>query len=135
MGLKDDFKNELLSFSNALNRLQESLAQPKDQFVRDSVVQRFEFSFELAWKVLKLYLEFLGRGQYNSPRECILAGAQVGVIDNSAKWLDYLRDRNISTHAYSEDLADQVYESAAEFVHDGLDLLKLLEEKFKESEA
>ncbi|WP_448568477.1 nucleotidyltransferase substrate binding protein [Thermus sp.] len=41
-------------------RLASALAQPKDEFVRDSAIQRFEFTFELSWKTLKTYLELQG---------------------------------------------------------------------------
>ena len=135
MGIKEDFKIELGSYENALYRLKDSLEKPNDEYMRDSVIQRFEFSFELAWKVLKMYLDFLGRDRYNSPRECILAGAQVAVIAHPEDWPEYLRARNISTHVYSEDLANEVYNTAKKFIDDGFVLLNLLREKFKESKT
>jgi len=36
-------------FERAIQRLDEALSQPKDEFIRDSVIQRFEFTFELSW--------------------------------------------------------------------------------------
>ncbi|MFN7504251.1 MAG: nucleotidyltransferase substrate binding protein, partial [Limnobacter sp.] len=47
-------------FIKASQRLTEACAQPVDSFIRDSVIQRFEFCWELAWKTLKLRLEILG---------------------------------------------------------------------------
>ncbi len=44
-------------FSQAASRLAEALARPKDAFMRDSSIQRFEFTFDLAWKALKVHLE------------------------------------------------------------------------------
>ena len=47
----------LSPMSGALRSLKKSLDQPKDEFVRDSVIQRFEYSFEICWKTLKRYFE------------------------------------------------------------------------------
>lgn len=40
-------------FTEVVLRLQDALAQPKNGFIRDSVIQRFEFSIELSWKTAK----------------------------------------------------------------------------------
>jgi nucleotidyltransferase substrate binding protein (TIGR01987 family) len=47
----------ITDYLNALHQLEKAARQPEDEFIRDSVIQRFKFTYELAWKMLKLRLE------------------------------------------------------------------------------
>ncbi|RLC35520.1 nucleotidyltransferase [Candidatus Shapirobacteria bacterium] len=129
MELREKVEKIRDSLFRAVNRLTDALKQEKSEFIRDSVVQRFEFSFELCWKLMKLVLAYLGSENCNSPRECITVSAGVGLIDNPEKWLDYLELRNLSVHMYSQKMAEDVYELASDFVEDVKKLEKVVEEK------
>lgn len=95
-------------FSDALESLREVLQMPKDEFLRDSAIKRFEFTYELAWKAIKAHLEEKGVSVY-SPRDAIRAAFQDGLIMDDPLWLQMVETRNQSTHAYGEPLAEQVY--------------------------
>lgn len=97
-----------LQFSDALESLREVLLMPKDEFLRDSAIKRFEFTYELAWKAIKAHLEEKGVSVY-SPRDAIRAAFQDGLIADDPLWLQMVETRNQSTHAYGEPLAEQVY--------------------------
>lgn len=129
MDLKDKIEKQRGSFIKAIDRLEEALEEEKNEFVRDSVVQRFEFSFELGWKLMKMVLNYLGREDCNSPRESIVISAQVKLIDNPEKWLDYLEVRNLSVHMYSENTAEEVYKLAGDFVGDARGLERVIGER------
>lgn len=90
--------------ARAVERLEKALAQPKDEFVRDSAIQRFEFCFELSWKVLQSYLELEGL-EARSPRAAIRAAFQVGLLSDDPGWLDILELRNLTSHTYDKALA------------------------------
>ena len=62
---------------------------------RAGVIQFFEIAIELAWKVLKDYLES-HEIQFNSPREVIKSAFQNGFIENGHVWMDALADRNLT---------------------------------------
>ncbi len=64
-------------------------------------------TFELAWKVLKDYLESEGY-MVKSPRETVKQAFQIGLIDNGHIWIDALSNRNLTTHTYDEELADKM---------------------------
>lgn len=68
---------------------------------RAGLIQFFEMSFELAWKVMKDYLEANGT-EVNSPREAIKTAFQQGLIDSGHDWMDALTDRNLTVHTYDE---------------------------------
>ena len=74
---------------------------------RAGIIQFFEITFELAWKVLKDYLESEGY-MVKSPRETIKQAFQIGLIDNGHVWIDALSNRNLTTHTYDEELATKM---------------------------
>ena len=72
-----------------------------------AVIQTFEMTVELAWKVLKDYLNFL---QYKvvSPREAVKQAFASELIDNGEVWIAMIEDRNLTSHAYDETKADEI---------------------------
>lgn len=99
-------------FEKAVARLEEALLQPKNDFLRDSVIQRFEFSVELAWKTTK---KFMGTAT-SAPKDVIREMAQNAYIDDVEKWLEAIDMRNLSSHTYKEELAEKVYNFAKSFL-------------------
>lgn len=111
-------------------RLKDALEQPKNEFLRDSVIQRFEFTFELSWKVMKTANEMLGK-ECASPRQCIRVSAQTAIIDNPEMWMTYLNQRNYASHIYSEPTAEHIYTTAKTFVTDVSVLIDRIEQELK----
>ena len=77
------------------------------------IIQFFEMTFELGWKVLKDYLESEGY-IVKSPRETIKQAFQVGIIENGHVWIDALSNRNLTTHTYDEELANKMTQEIIE---------------------
>ncbi|HEX9873493.1 MAG TPA: nucleotidyltransferase substrate binding protein [Deferrimonas sp.] len=112
-------------YLKALKQLEKAVAQPKNEFIRDSVIQRFEFTHELAWKMLKLQLEAEGL-IVRTPRETLQEALQAGLIEDGNLWSDMQKMRNLTSHTYHEQLAEDVY---AFIVGQALHLFQLLAEK------
>jgi|CXWL01.1.fsa_nt_gi nucleotidyltransferase substrate binding protein (TIGR01987 family) len=106
--MSDKLRNLLRLLGIALTRLEGALAQPVNEFVRDSAIQRFEFTFELFWKSLKGYAEESGVEAY-SPRDSLRTAFQLGVIQENSDWFQMLQDRNLTSHTYNEVTADTIY--------------------------
>lgn len=98
----------LQAFDRAVGRLLEALAKPEDPIVRDACIQRFEFTFEMAWRSLQAYARREGL-ECASPRECIRVGFRLRVIENDPSWLAMVEDRNRTSHTYDEDSAIAIY--------------------------
>lgn len=77
---------------------------------KGGLIQFYEMTFELAWKLLKDYLYEQGFN-VNSPREAIKQAFQSTIIDNGQEWIDALEDRNLTTHTYDEETAEKVVKS------------------------
>lgn len=108
---KDRFTERQTEVGNAAARLREAVAAPEDAIVRDAVIQRFEFSFELVWKALKLYLERQGH-ECGGPRPTLkkaFAEGLIPTVEEADVWLQMLEDRNLTSHAYDEALATSIY--------------------------
>ena len=108
---KERFIERQAEASKATARLLEAAAQPESDIVRDAVIQRFEFSFELIWKALKLYLERQGH-ECGGPRPTLKKAFAEGLIatpEEADVWLKMLEDRNLTSHAYDQALATSIY--------------------------
>lgn len=93
-------------------RLAEVVAHPESELIRDAAIQRFEFTFEVVWKTLKLYLEHQGL-ECGSPRLTLKKAFIENLISTPEEadvWLQMLEDRNLTSHAYDEALAHRIYE-------------------------
>jgi len=101
------------NFQNAVVRLSEALAElaanPGSTVVRDGVIQRFEFTFELAWKSLREYMEDQGASMDAVfSKQVFKAAYAAGIIDDGQVWLDMLASRNVTSHVYDDSQAAQV---------------------------
>jgi nucleotidyltransferase substrate binding protein (TIGR01987 family) len=115
------------NFKNALSRLKEGIAKYNgtDDLLRDGVIQRFEFTFELAWKTLKAVFEDEGLIGLNSPKTVLREAFAAELIKEDELWLAMLNDRNSTAHIYNEHLANEICHNIQEkYV---LALAKLLE--------
>ncbi|HCS78741.1 TPA: nucleotidyltransferase [Patescibacteria group bacterium] len=98
----------------ATERLIEAIALPETQIHRDATIQRFEFTFELAWKLMHAILADNGIEVYG-PKNTFREAARLQLIDNVEIWFTFLEARNLTTHTYKEDNAKYVYRKAKEF--------------------
>ncbi|MCR6105389.1 nucleotidyltransferase substrate binding protein [Salipaludibacillus agaradhaerens] len=85
-----------------------------NELERAGVIQFFEMTFELAWKVLKDYLESQGF-IVKSPRETIKRAFQIDLINDGHIWLDALAKRNLTTHTYDDALAEKLLQDITNF--------------------
>ena len=106
--MSDELKYSLEKFKSAIKRLDEGVKEAKDNLGRDGVIQRFEFTFELLWKSLRLFL--LDEGIITkSPKESLKEGFKFGLIKDEEIFLDMLEDRNQTSHIYSEEVSKEIF--------------------------
>lgn len=105
-------------FFKALNRLEEALKKDlSDDIIVDGIIQRFEFTFEQSWKVMKLYLEDQGiLDEAVAPRSTIRCAFKHKLISDGDIWIEMMLDRNRTSHMYDETTA--------------LNIVKLVKEKY-----
>jgi nucleotidyltransferase substrate binding protein (TIGR01987 family) len=128
---------DLSSLEKALNSLKRglvrSISAPEDEELRDACIQRFEYSFELSWKMLKRQLEeeVANPAEVDSYsfKQLFRVGGERGLVDDVAVWFDYREKRNLTSHVYDEEKARQVYDVISRFAESAAALLTRLQER------
>ncbi len=111
----------LYNFLNALSRFQ-SIVGKREQFISDGygdvyldlAVKRFEFTYEMAWKAIKRYIQYLGL-DCKSPRSCIMEAYTQSMIENEAAWLDMIEMRNRTSHTYDESEVSELLDKLVKY--------------------
>jgi nucleotidyltransferase substrate binding protein (TIGR01987 family) len=124
-----DYKSALAKLEEALSENIEDLSENAKQIIIDGVLHRFEFTFELAWKTIKDYLEYMGiTEKTGSPRENIQQAFKQGIIDDGEIWIDIMLSRNELSHLYDERTSRKIYNNIKKkYIKE----FKKLEEKFE----
>lgn len=117
-------------YNDALRQLEQAAntygKAPHDELYRDGLIQRFEFTVELAWKSIKDYLEDQGSTiSIATPRGILKEAFAAGIIQNADAWNQILTARNITSHVYDEKTADEI---AAQICSDFMPFLRALRE-------
>lgn len=117
------------NYLRAVQRLGEALeeyaANPTDT-VRDGVIQRFEFTFDLAWKSLKEYMQDQGATTLQFPKQVLREAYAAELIDDERLWLDMLDARNSTSHIYDDRQAAAVMSGVQERYYKALRALASL---------
>jgi nucleotidyltransferase substrate binding protein, HI0074 family len=95
----------------ALRTLKEISRESYSVVVRDAAIQRFEYTFEAFWKFLRDYLREAEGIRCNSPKSCFREALSAGLINEKQAMtcLEMTDDRNLTSHTYIEQLAEQIY--------------------------
>jgi nucleotidyltransferase substrate binding protein (TIGR01987 family) len=127
---------DLTPFSKALERLSEGLefyrGDPTHTMIRDGLVQRFEFTYDISHKMLKRYLESVSAtpGAFDAVPFADLirtANEQGLLLGNWSDWKRYREMRGMTSHAYNEDIAVEVVAGIPAFLAEAQFLLKQLQ--------
>lgn len=129
MATDDRFAVALEHFQKALARLKESLARDEDDFMRDSIIQRFEFTFEAAWKAMYRCLRARGNDVDEEAYSVIPMAFERRLISEVKEWGDMRKFRNQTSHTYDQSIAIEV---AAFVRQEGVLLFSALEKTLRE---
>ncbi len=116
-------QNAIEQLSKSLNFAHSDMAKKDndlfEQF-RNSVIQCFEFTYEISWKMIKRQIEIdspspelIDTYSYN---DLIREAAERGIIEDPKKWFNYRHFRNLTSHAYNKNKAAEIFNAASEFL-------------------
>ena len=101
------WKQRFSNYKKAATQLTEFIEiEELNKFEVQGLIQCFEYTFELAWKTMKDYLEEEGF-EVKSPRSTIQTAFQIQLITDGHVWIDALEKRNLMAHTYNEDVAKE----------------------------
>ena len=101
-----NYKKALLIVKNAVDL---SKQRELSDLEKQGVIQGFEFTFELAWNVMKDYLEEQGIIGIIGSKNAIRHGFNKGIIEDGEIWIDMVEDRNLASHTYDEETAEKIF--------------------------
>lgn len=111
-GKQPKWMERLTIFKNAIERLTEVIKlreqRPLSQFENDSLIKRFEFCYEMAWKLMMSYEKENGASELLGSKDVIRRAHASSLIDNGEAWLEMVDNRNKTSHLYDEEMAKDV---------------------------
>ena len=103
------WRERLTTFDNALKRLTEVVVMHHqrglNEFEKDSLIKRFEFTYEMAWKLMMSYEKENGIVQILGSKDVVRHAVAMTLIDNGESWLDMVDARNKTAHVYDDEMA------------------------------
>jgi nucleotidyltransferase substrate binding protein (TIGR01987 family) len=109
--------------AKALTQLEHGLAEaqhnPGDDLRRDWVIQRFEYSMDLCWKLLQRYFKInaiVDKSDIRTKKDLFREAARLKLIASAEDWIGHYEARNETSHVYNRDSAIAVFERAAMFL-------------------
>jgi nucleotidyltransferase substrate binding protein (TIGR01987 family) len=113
----EKLKRKLEDAKKAIVTLEEILMEEYSKIVRDATIQRFEYTFEVAWKLLKEYLYYQEGIVCNSPKSCFREAFSVGLLneEETVLFIQMTDDRNLTSHTYDEEIAENLYKKVKNY--------------------
>lgn len=109
------WEQRLESYHKALSRLAEIVCASKlralNDFERDGLVQRFELTHELSWKLMKAYAEYQGYDGIGGSRDATRKAFEMNLIPDGQIWMDMIKSRNDISHNYDDEIATDVVDN------------------------
>jgi len=121
----ENYKKAIKQFNDAIELSQE---RELSLLEKQGLIQAFEFTHELAWNLLKDYLEYQGYQDIRGSRDAIKKALSVDLIEDGEVWIQTIKARNITSHAYDESL---VQDAANTIINDYSKIFNRLAHKFE----
>lgn len=80
-----------------------------DEMIKGGLIQRFEYTHELAWNVMKDYATFQGNSNVGGSRDATREAFQLKLVSDGKVWMDMIGSRNKTSHTYNEETADEIF--------------------------
>ena len=106
---KQRFQNYKKALATMKNAVELAAARELTDLEKQGVIQGFEFTFELAWNVMKDYLEEQGITGIIGSKNAIRHAFNKGIIEDGEVWMDMVKDRNLASHVYDEKTAEDLF--------------------------
>lgn len=87
----------------------EDLGYVVDELIKEGLIQRFEYTHELAWNVMKDYAFFQGNSTVGGSRDATKEAYKLQIIENAETWMDMIQSRNKTSHTYNESIANEIF--------------------------
>jgi nucleotidyltransferase substrate binding protein (TIGR01987 family) len=77
------------------------LGDPEDEISQIALIQAFEFTFEIAWKTMRDYVENEGYDGVGNSKQTVRVAVQAELIEDAENWMNAIAQRNMTRHVYN----------------------------------
>ncbi len=103
------WKQRFSNYKKALLQLTKFIDKGElNELEKQGLIQAFEYTHELAWNLLKDYLQDQGIQNITGSKDSVRAAFRVGLIEDGESWMDMIKDRNQTVHTYNEATAEAI---------------------------
>ena len=105
----NNYRRALEKFNQAVDIISNKLewGEEIDDLLEEGLIQRFEYTHELAWKVMKDYAQYQGYTNIQGSRDAFRKAFEMGIIENEA-WMESINDRNLTSHNYDDETVAEI---------------------------
>lgn len=109
-----NFNKALQKLTEAINYIKKDLEQSKaeevlEEIIKEGLIQRFEYTYEMAWNVMKDYALYQGNSEIGGSRDSIRYAFTLNLISDGDMWMDMIKSRIKTSHTYNEETAQEIY--------------------------
>ena len=108
------WKQRFANYNKALNQLSEGITNNgvnPASIIKEGIIQRFEFTHELAWKVMKDYLEYKGYQNVSGSRTATREAFNKGLLARGQVWMDMIESRTNTVHTHNENILEDEFKN------------------------
>jgi len=105
---KQRFNNYIKALQNLREAVELSQTRPLTKLEQQGLIQSFEFTHEVAWNVLKDYLEQEGAVGIQGSKDATRRAFKLGIITQGEDWMKMIKDRNLTSHTYELEVAEKI---------------------------
>lgn len=103
------WKQRYENYRSALNELGEFIARGElNKYEEQGLVKAFEYTYELAWKTIKDFLEYQGIDGIIGSRDAFRSAFQAGIVEDGRLWMSMIESRNKTAHTYNKKTAEEI---------------------------
>lgn len=127
------------NYKKAFEQLKEAMElmdkRELSKLEKQGTIQAFEYTHELAWKMLKDFLEYKGNLDIYGSKDAVRNSFKLGILENGDSWMQMIKSRNLTSHTYDESTADGIVDLIKEVYFEEFEKLlnKMETLKFEES--
>ena len=119
------WEQRFANYRKALGQLQKFVDKGDlSELEKQGLVKAFEYTFELAWNTLKDFLEYKGQTDIYGSRDAIVKAFSLGLIQDGEGWMDMLKSRNLTSHTYNLETAEEICSAVVGAYHSLFNALK-----------
>ncbi len=102
------FENYKKAFSQLKEAMELMDVRELSKLEKQGTIQAFEYTHELAWKMLKDFLEYKGNTDIYGSKDAVRNSFKLGIIEDGDSWMQMIKSRNLTSHTYDESTADEI---------------------------